>query len=107
MDHMSVGTAWAILGFDPKSVLTRLLSLPKKQRLEAATKELSKAKEAAKSLRYLHHPDRNGDPEKFRLVGEALASLEHHTQEFARKMVDAEREEQEKASKRPFIQMDR
>ena len=100
---MSVGIAWTTLGFDAQEVLTRLSRLPRSQRVEAARNACEEARKSAKRLLSAHHPDRGGDPEKFKRVQQALQALEQHTEEFARRMAETDKEDEEKAAKRPFI----
>ena len=102
---MSVGVAWTILGFDAQAVILKLVKTPRAHRVEAARQELEDARKAAKKLMALHHPDRGGDPEKFRRVAEALQAIETETEEFARKMVEVQASDEERASKRPFIKL--
>ncbi len=100
---MSVGVAWTTLGFDPQAVLTRLARIPRPNRVEAARQELEFARRAAKRLLAEYHPDRGGDIEKFKEVGNALRALEEHTESFAKRMDELTKAEDEKRSKRPFI----
>ena len=103
MTHMTIGIAWTVLGFDFKDVITRLIQTPKSKRVEAAHKELEEAKKTAKQLLALHHPDRGGDPEKFKRVNEAIQSIEAHTAEFSKKMIEVLISDEDRASKSPFI----
>src|SRR5512135_3172187 len=100
---MSVGIAWTTLGFDAREVISKLARLPRSERVEAARQELEMARKSAKRLLAAHHPDRGGDPQKFNRVQEALQALELHTDEFAKRMAEADKENEEKAAKRPFI----
>jgi hypothetical protein len=98
-----VATAWIILGFDASQVFTELGSIPRSKRVEAARAKLEEARQTAKRLQFAHHPDRGGDPEKFKRVGEALKSLEEHTEAFAKAMCEMEKLELD--PKRPFIKL--
>ena len=100
---MSVGIAWTTLGFDAQKVILKLTKVPRSQRVAAAREELEDAKKAAKQLLFAHHPDRGGDPEKFKRIGEALQAIEQETEAFAKKMAEIDVLDEERASKRPFI----
>lgn len=102
---MSVGIAWTTLGFDAQVVISKLARVPKVQRVAAARQELEIAKKSAKRLLAAHHPDTGGDPEKFKRIVEALQALENHTEEFARRMSEVEKADEERLSKRPFIKL--
>jgi hypothetical protein len=102
---MSVGIAWTTLGFDAQEVVSKLSRLPRSQRVDAARQELEAARKSAKRLLAAHHPDRGGDPEKFKRVKEALETIERETEVFAQKM--AEMDTAEETSKRPFIKFEK
>jgi hypothetical protein len=102
---MSVGIAWTTLGFDAQEIISKLSRLPRSQRVDAARQELETARKSAKRLLAAHHPDRGGDPKKFKRVQQALQALEEHTEEFARRMAATDKEDEEKAAKRPFIKI--
>lgn len=102
---MTVGSAWTTLGFDAQEVFSKLSRVPRAQRVEAAFRELEDAKKSAKRLLAAHHPDTGGDPEKFKRVIAALQALEKHTADFAMKMEEVQKAEEEKASKHPFIKL--
>jgi hypothetical protein len=102
---MTVGIAWTTLGFDAQEVLLKLVRVPRTRRVEAARQELEAARKSAKRLLAAHHPDTGGDPEKFKRIGAALQALEEHTEEFARRMAEVEKADEEKAAKRPFIKL--
>jgi hypothetical protein len=104
MTIMPVGIAWTTLGFDAQEVLSKLSRLPRAQRVEAAKQELEAARKSAKRLLSAHHPDRGGDPEKFKRVQQAMQALETHTEEFALRMAEADKIEEEKL-KRPYIKI--
>ncbi len=95
--------AWLILGKDPEAVFA---AIPRAERAAAAAEDLVEARKLAKALMALHHPDRGGDPEKFRMVGRALASIEEHVDGFSRALAEAERAAGLREEKRPvFIKL--
>jgi len=102
---MPVGIAWTTLGYNFPDVISRLISFPKSQRVAAANTELELARKAARQLLVLHHPDKGGDPEKFKRVNEAIQSIEAHTYEFAKKMVEVMASDEERTSKNSFIKL--
>ena len=103
---MAARDAWLVLGRDPEDVFRRLSALPRGERVDAARADLAEARRAAKALMAAHHPDRGGDPEKFRRVNSALISLEAHTEDFARKVKEADEEAERRQERRPvFIKL--
>jgi hypothetical protein len=104
---MSVGVAWTTLGFDSGEVILKLTRVPRAQRVTAAREELEAARKSAKRLLGAHHPDTGGDPEKFKRVMEALQTIERETEAFAQKMAELDVAEEEMASKRPFIKLEK
>jgi hypothetical protein len=88
-DVMRVSEAWAVLGIDFAQVVARLRRYPKEHRVAAAEVELDRARGTARKLMIVHHPDRGGDPEKFKKVGIALRSLEYHHAQFVGRMKEA------------------
>jgi hypothetical protein len=102
VNRMPIDIAWTTLGFDYTEVRSDLVNTPKGDRVEAVKNKLDEAKKMARQLLALHHPDKGGDPKKFRRVSEAIQSIEATTEEFTRKMnmtpeIDT--------SKRPFIKI--
>lgn len=90
MPTMGAAEAWAVLGKDPAAVFARLAALPRSSRAAAAEQDLAEARKLAKTMMAAHHPDRGGDPEKFRRVNDALASIEAHTADFIKRITEAE-----------------
>lgn len=106
MDPMPLERAWRLLGRSLAEISARVAALPRDKRLEALRGEVNEAKRLARDLMVKHHPDRGGDPAKFKLAGDALASVEHHTEEFARKAVERAKAEEERAERRgPVIKI--
>ena len=100
---MNLYEAWRCLGKDPESLYKRLSELPRESRVNAALEALEEARKTAKKLMAVHHPDKGGNPDSFKMVGEALSTIELNTQEFERKMKDFLNEVKEKQNKRVII----
>lgn len=81
-------TAWKILGKNPDDVFRSIKEKPLQEKISQAESELELAKQLAKFLMIKHHPDKGGDPEKFKQVQQALFSLEKHTERFKQKVLD-------------------
>ena len=79
---MSIHEAWAVLGKDANLIMKKMSNVPRRNRPEALFSLVKKAKQIAKGLMMEYHPDRGGDPEKFRKVQLAISSIIHHTDEF-------------------------
>lgn len=106
--NMSLDRAWRLLGQDSSEIYSRILDKPKGERVEALRCEYLYAKKYAKVLMAKHHPDRGGDPTKFRLIHEALSVIEFHTNEYERKYEEKRRSVEEAAERRGvFIKVDR
>jgi len=87
---MDLHKAWSLLGRDSERIIHTIKALPRDQRAEAAKKILEKAKKMAKELSSKHHPDVGGDPEKFKLIWEAVRIIETHTKEFELRLKELE-----------------
>ncbi len=103
MGELNIEEAWKILGRDFDIVLATIGSLPRDRRIAAAEKILEKAKKIARVEAARHHPDKGGDPARFRAIWEAVKVIERSTEEFKLKMVEAERVREEKREKGTFI----
>lgn len=77
---LSLRDAWLVLGRDPEAVAEAVGS--SKDQGAAADAELETAKKAARRLMGVHHPDKNGSPESYALVQEALRTVEEKTARF-------------------------
>lgn len=98
--------AWRLLGRDPAAVAARVAALPRERRVGALREAVEEAKKLARALMAKHHPDRGGDPSKFRLAKAALESIEHHTDEYARKSEERAKQAEERAARRgPVIKV--
>lgn len=100
---MNLYEAWRCLGKDPESLYKKLSGLPREARVDAAIEALEEAKKISKKLMAVHHPDRGGDPESFRMIGEALSIIESNTNEFKSKMLDFLNQAKEKQNERIII----
>lgn len=106
MTPMAARDAWLVLGKDPEAVFRRLAGLPRGERVSAARADLAEARKLAKALMAAHHPDRGGDADKFRMVNSAMISIESHTEDFARKVREADEEAERRQERRPvFIKL--
>lgn len=102
---MSIRDTWLTLGCNPDVVFRNLASVPLRDRAACVERAYEQAKKLSKAQFLLHHPDKGGDPEKFRKVKEAIDSLEIYTQEFKRKMEDRIKEIEEKSRNRVIIEI--
>ena len=102
---MELAEAWTALGMSPDGVHATIAKLPREKRVEAAEKLASVARRMAGKASAPHHPDRGGDPEKFKRVWAAVDAIERHTAEFRVKMTDLDRRIVERAETGPFIEL--
>lgn len=81
---LTLNESWKILGKDASIILQKLKEIPDPgQRVIAAEKALEKAKVIGKKLQAKYHPDINKSPgshEFFIKIGQAVRSLEIHTE---------------------------
>lgn len=95
--------AWKILGIDPEPIYARLAALPRSARAAAARADLIAARKAAKVLMAANHPDKGGDPNRFKEVNDSLISLEAHVEGFARAVEESEARRTERSENRPVF----
>lgn len=91
---MNIADAWYALGTSWDSVVGRIISCDGKEaRVAEAEKMLAEARHVAKRLLGLHHPDKNpGDgaaSERFRLIGEAIQTIEDDTKRLRQKFEES------------------
>jgi hypothetical protein len=103
MSHMALQKAWATLGRDAHFMMSEVAKLPRSERVDTLRGFANDARKLAKELSAKNHPDVGGDPEKFRSIQSALASIEYHTQEFERKYAENARKAEERLRRRPVF----
>lgn len=102
---MTLGDAWKELGLDPGGIAVALAKLPRSDRVAAVERLAEKARRMAAKVSAPHHPDRGGDPVKFRRVWEAVEVIERSTSEFRSKMAELDRRAADRAAKGPIIEI--
>lgn len=105
MSDMTLAEAWRELGFDPDGIASTISRQPRSRRVEAAEKLAEAGRKAAKKLFFVNHPDRGGDPARFKRIQEAVKVIEAKTAEFRETVAELERRAAERAEKGPFIEI--
>ncbi len=105
---MDLYEAWRLFGRDLPSILADARARKRPDRVPFLEGLLEEAKKIRTVLQVKHHPDRGGDPSRFRRVTEAYEAIEKGTEEFKRKFREAEeKREADRESKRSvFIDVD-
>ena len=83
---MTLYEALDTLGLDPTSYFAALRASDRHTRMKLAQDILERAKKTSRILLAQHHPDKGGDPAKFRSIGMAYGLLEKDTNAFIVKM---------------------
>lgn len=105
---MELFEAWKLLGKDLAMILAGGRSLPREQRVSFLEERLQEAQKVGKGLMGKYHPDVGGDTTEFKKIGEALRTVEEHTEGFktAFAKATAEREIAQASKRSVFIVVD-
>lgn len=94
---MDLHEAWRVFGEDLSAILREAKSRRREERLQFLESLLEEAKKTRTALLARHHPDKGGDPVKFKRVGEAFQVIEKGTADFREKLVNAGERESSKS----------
>ena len=83
---MNLIDSMKILGLDPDTYFIVLEQVSRADRVKIAKDMIIRAKAHCRNLLALHHPDKGGNPLKFKMVNEAHSSFLMQTEEFIRKI---------------------
>jgi hypothetical protein len=105
---MDLYEAWRLFGRDLPSILADAKARKRQDMVPFLEGLLEEARKTRTSLQVKHHPDRGGDPSKFKRVSEAFEAIERGTEDFKSKFREAEeKREADRESKRSvFIDVD-
>lgn len=87
---MELAEAWKLFGRNLGDIVAAASRLPRPRRAAYLEECLEAARKDVKKLQRDHHPDRGGDPAKFKAVAVAIALIEKNTKEFRERMETAE-----------------
>lgn len=103
---MELHEAWRAFGEDLSAILREAKSRRREERLPYLESLLEEAKKTRKALLARHHPDKGGDPVKFKRVEEAFQAIEKGTEDFRTKFADAANRGERESSKSVRIVID-